>query len=366
MDHILEITAQFFTHACVALLSGYLSLSASLATGIQHILVKSELLAPSSIAKIDTLTPLPSRYSDQTPIPRILIDNAAYQEAAALGSTASSVSFSPASVADALVNIFCTYTEGKEFHATTGSGVFIDSKGIILTNAHVAQFLLLKQTRKNTRCVIRQGNPAQEKYIADLLYISPAWIHENANLIDAEAPSGTGERDYALLYIKNAIQGPLPSVFPALSFSTTYLKRNELKKFLVAGYPAKIFSEEGPRAELIPRVASTTLSDMFTFGSGKADVIAVHDSVVGEQGSSGGPLLTEDGTVLGLIVTKGSQKDGAHSLRAITLPYINQAILSETGFDLRSTLEGNIVRRSEIFKEALVPFLSSLLETEFH
>ena len=247
----------------------------------------------------------------------------------------------------------------------TFSCFFIDAKGIILTNAHVAQFLLLKETRDTARCVVRQGNPAQEKYLADILYISPQWIHANANLVDAKAPLGTGERDYALLYIKESIKGSLPQTFPAIAFDTTYLSRKDKgSAVLAAGYPAKIFGSEGPKAALTPRVASTTISTIFTFASGKADVIALQSSAVGEQGSSGGPIVSNAGTALGLIVTKGNRSDGEKSLRAITLAYISATILEETGFDLRATLQGNIARRSEIFKQALIPFLSTLLASE--
>ena len=70
-----------------------------------------------------------------------------------------------------------------------------------------------------------------------------------------------------------------------------------------------------------------------------------------------------DGTVRGLIVTKGDAlTDGTKSLRALSLAYINTTIREETGFDLPATLEENIPRRGEIFRKALVPFLSSLLE----
>jgi hypothetical protein len=229
----------------------------------------------------------------------------------------------------------------------------------------VAQFLLLTSKRENARCVKRQGDPAESKYEADLLYISPAWIHANAALIDAKAPTGTGERDYALLYVTKALHGTIPTVFPAARFDNTALTRDSLgSDIFVAGYPAQIFMSEGPDASLVPKVARTTITNIFTFGGGDADLMAIGDSVVGEQGSSGGPVLSKKGVVEGLIVTRGDTKDGERSLRAITIPYINKTIREETGFDLATTLEGNIARRSEIFKKALVPFLTSLLETE--
>lgn len=378
MHQLSEIVSAVLTHFCVALLSGYLSFSGFIAQIAQNTFVDTDQTEQSFVhthpqtASESTplteisLSSLPTKYQIGGPIPRILLENAAYQQAAIAGIAIKAPTYTDVEhVADALVNVYCTYHKGEELHAVTGSGVFIDTQGIILTNAHVAQFLLLTQTRKDARCVIRQGNPAQEKYVADLLYISPAWIHQNASLIDAAAPSGTGERDYALLYVKKALSGTLPSSFPALPFDEAFLTKNTVpRSVLAAGYPALLFEKEGPETKLIPRVASTTIAQLFTFNSGKADVLALHGSAVGEQGSSGGPILSPKGEIIGLIVTKGDEKDGERSLRAITLAYINQTILEETGFDLRTTLRGNLPRRSEIFKQALIPFLSSLLETE--
>ncbi len=368
-----------FLQGCISLLGGYVALSGYLASSLQETLVSLNLLtppAPIAVAvptKKEEVPPevvptkLPSHYEIGGPIPRILLENIEYQQAAVAGAGSSREEKRiAANVSDALVNIFCTYREGDRIRATTGSGVFIDSRGVILTNAHVAQFLLLTESRTDATCTIRQGDPAVEKYTADLLYISPAWVLENAKLVDDAAPTGTGERDYALLYVTGAIESDRPDEFPALAFNTTLLKHDVVgNKVLAAGYPAEIFKTEGPRAHLVPKVATTTVTELFTFGSKEADLMAISDSAVGEQGVSGGPVLHTNGTIMGLIVTRGNaEKNGTRSLRALTIPYINQTILEETGFDLRTTLEGNIARRSGIFKKALASFLSSLLERE--
>lgn len=377
--HFIDLFIQLLTKGSIAFLSGYLSLSGFLASSLEEHLVRVGFIEPLPTPPLSTekptdgasirtpVTTLPSRYERGGAIPRILLDNLSYQKAAVGGAGTSEIHEKKAvtDITEALVNVFCTYKKGEQLHAVTGSGVFIDDKGIILTNAHVAQFLLLAEQRTDARCAIRQGDPAKALYEADLLYISPAWIHENATLIDAKAPTGTGERDYALLYVTKSLTGPIPAVFPAVHFDSTPLRRDEKhSEVYVAGYPAQIFSTQGPKAPLSPKVANTTITEMFTFGDGDADLIAVGDSTVGEQGSSGGPVLAKNGAVKGLIVTRGDTKDGDRSLRALTMPYIDKTIREETGFDLATTLEGNISRRSEIFKKALVPFLSSLLETE--
>ena len=63
---------------------------------------------------------------------------------------------------EALVNVFCTTKSGGSFKPTTGSGVIIDERGVILTNAHVAQYYLLEDylVEDFVSCVIRTDSPA--------------------------------------------------------------------------------------------------------------------------------------------------------------------------------------------------------------
>ena len=370
----------FITQMSIAILSGYLAISGALAQVLEARLVAWHLMEPRSLvtsplSEEDIREPLatspdtlPSEYERGGPIPRILLENLEYQQAAVAGAGSGRAKdrAEKRRVEDALVNIFCAYRDGNQVRATTGSGAFIDEKGIVLTNAHVAQFLLIPEFKQQARCTIRQGDPAKDRYVADLLYISPAWVHKNAALIDDISPSGTGERDFALLYVTEGIDGEAPSTFPSLAFDVSNLAPSmRQEEVRAAGYPAEIFREEGPRADLVPRVSATKLIDLFTFGGGEADLISIGNSAVGEQGASGGPILSQEGAVIGLIVTKGDPvKEGEHSLRAITLAYINRTLKEDTGFDLATTLEGNIPRRAEIFQNALVPFLSALLKSE--
>ena len=266
-------------------------------------------------------------------------------------------------VEDAIVNIFCTAHTSESVRTVTGSGVFIDNQGIILTSAHVAQFLLLPKDDPQiaTRCVIRQGSPAISKYEAELLYISPAWIERNASQLSLDHPSGTGQDDFALLYVTDAFEGNVPDRFPALQPATS----TDLYITMVveaAGYPADRLTSENVQAPLVPTVATTTVSTLFTFAGKEIDLFAIAPSNVGREGSSGGPILDEDGTVIGLIATRGkNDKDGVQSLRAITLSYIDRILREETGLDLAQTLTGEIGLRAQIFRETIAPHLRELL-----
>ena len=103
----------------------------------------------------------------------------------------------------ALVNILCLTGGGGYFKPISGSGVFIDSRGIILTNAHIGQFFLLRDfpVKDNVTCTIRTGSPAQNTYTARLLYLPPVWIDANAKQITSQEAMGTGENDFALLLV---------------------------------------------------------------------------------------------------------------------------------------------------------------------
>ncbi|MEZ4194847.1 MAG: serine protease [Candidatus Paceibacterota bacterium] len=352
---------------------GYLAFTNYLADNIiaffdqyQHPTQFANTVEPEPEKSKGLLSALPTFFDNET-IPDILLKSAEYQKAAVIASDVNSVYVEEP--IDALVNIFCTFTTNNSIRTTTGTGFFVHSDGVIMTNAHVAQYLLLETTDLlgEADCLIRQGNPAVAEYRAELLYIPPAWVQKNASVIDAEIPTGTGERDYALLYVSESISNtPLPARFPALELDTELLPHSTKDmRVTAAGYPATDLIKNGSGTSLIPRQAETSISELYTFTSNYADVFSIRGSAVGAEGSSGGPIVNQDGKVIGMIATRGNDSvDGVGSLRAISVSHIHRTILEETGFSLSRNISGNLPYRSQVFRQTLSPFLITLLETE--
>jgi S1-C subfamily serine protease len=355
-----------FLEALVFVLVSYLSLTNSLATYIESWLPSEEATIETAVETDDSFLSLPTIFGQS--IPDILLRSNEYQQAA-LGAAAGLTGSTTEDPLSALVNIFCTFKTPEYIRTTTGTGFFIDPDGIIMTNAHIAQFLLLEKTDSfgEADCIVRNGSPAAARYRADLLYIPPTWMQENASLIDDAAPMGTGERDYALLYVSEDVaHWPLPAKFPSLSYDDELLSTSVRDEDVVAaGYPARDLIKNGANTDLLARKATTSISELYTFGSNYADVFSVRGSIVGAEGSSGGPVVDQDGNVIGMIATRGDDDvDGEGSLRAITLSHINRTIEEETGFSLTENLAGNLPYRAKIFADTMTPFLLEILEAE--
>ncbi len=252
----------------------------------------------------------------------------------------------------ALVNVLCRQTGSTPGKSISGSGVIIDPRGVILTNAHVAQYVLLSQDpRLNISCVIRAGAPATPRWIAETLFIPSVWVDAHANEINMAHPLGTGEHDYALLLITKSIDAsPLPVAFPFLSVDTREAIGFQGDQILVASYPTEFIGDIAAQFSLYPVTSITTIKQLLTFASNSVDLLSLGGVPGAQGGSSGGAVVNAWGFLVGLIsTTSEGETTATRDLRAISPSYINRDLVTQTGFDLATILGGNVFAQAQDF-----------------
>lgn len=269
-------------------------------------------------------------------------------------------------VLPSLVNILCT--GGNTFTGASGSGIVIDPRGVILTNAHVAQYFLLGEY--GVSCTIRVGAPAKERYTAELLFLPTQWAEKHAADLLKRQPTGTGEHDWALLRINGrtdlpAAQGTAqaggsqpPKTFPFIPFDTREHIAIKGDPVLLSSYPAGFLGGISIRRNLWPASTTTTVKDVFTFESGLVDIISLGGTIVAQSGSSGGAVVNQWGQLVGIIVTStlGSTTDD-RDLRAMTLAHIERSMFAHFGTNLAGFLNESLDVRAANFQENIRPYI---------
>ncbi len=286
------------------------------------------------------------------------LSSAPTASAPAPSSSDASLDAAAAALRGALVNIMCYAPVGSGLHSILGSGIFIDPKGIILTDAHVAQYFLLAD--HGVTCAVRTGSPAVDRYEAALVYISPAWIHANANVLTQSAPIGTGQYDFALLAVaKSATNAPLPATFPSVPLAETPPVPGT--PVVIASYGAQFLQTNQIQSDLFPTIVFGSVKDVFTFAVNSADVIALGGSAAAQEGSSGGGVVDANGTLIGSITT--STIEGAtdtRSLYAITASYIRSEYEREMGSSIDALLNQPVLYSVADFAQR-IPTLESII-----
>jgi hypothetical protein len=244
---------------------------------------------------------------------------------------------------NSLVNIICIPSSASPFRGVSGTGVIIDSRGLILTAAHLGQYFLVQDYPRadSMRCVVRTGGPAQDAYIASLVYLSPSWIEENPSTLFESQPKGTGEDDFAILAITgSATDTPLPSSFTFIPLSQTNATLGE--KIAIGSYAAQYLGSSQIEHDLYPTIVFNTIANRYTFDVDTPDVISVTGTPAAQEGSSGGGIVDAGSRLIGLITTSsitGDIKD--RTLHAITPLHIRASFEADTGFSLDYYLANN-------------------------
>ncbi len=264
-----------------------------------------------------------------------------------------------------IVNILCT-TKYGDLSPISGTGVIISSSGLILTNAHIAQYFLLKDFREKDylKCVGRTGSPAYPKYNLELVYISQNWVRANKSILKEQNPTGTGEDDFAFLRISGNIDESNNQTKSYIEPNTRELI-NVSEPVLLASYPAGFLGGLSILRDLNITSAVTNIQDIFTFKDGTIDLISVGGTVVSQKGSSGGLVVDKKTSLIGIITTSSEgSTTSSRGLNAITLAYINRALQRELSIDMRKFLELDHKTYAENFTATTGKELTKLITDE--
>lgn len=259
-----------------------------------------------------------------------------------------------------VVNIYCSRIIGNKIRKITGSGVVIDPSGVIITNAHVAEYFLLAQSGNNTDCFIRTGSPATSAYKAKLIYLPTAWVNANKNSLSLSTLTGTGENDYALLTITERVRKDAPNIpLTYLTTSNNYPTQNQ--NVFVAGYPAGFNDVKILDSALYELTKPTSINRLSSFTGSSADVINTGPTAVAEHGSSGGGVVDTNGALVALIAaTTIDNTTGQKNIQAISLPYIKQSIKNYSGKSFESFVS-NAQDEAYNFEKTTLPILANTL-----
>ena len=266
----------------------------------------------------------------------------------------------------AMVNILCTTKSGGYLNPLSGSGIIIDAKGVILTNAHVAQYFLLKDysTADFITCAIRTGSPTKPAYKAVPIYISEQWIKNNYKNITQDNYSESGESDYALLLITEMTDKELnlPQTFNYIDYETENLSINLDESMIIAGYPAGFLGGITIQKDLYLTATIEQVLNLYTFGQNTLDLISLGGTILAQKGTSGGAVVNSKNKLVAVAVTSTNELvTNKRDLRAITVSHINRSLTAELGVGLKEFLSINPLLLVEMFEKNKAPLLKEYL-----
>lgn len=253
-----------------------------------------------------------------------------------------------------VVNIYCVKRINNLIQTITGSAVAVGSDGVYLTNAHVAEYLLLESylPKGEVSCSLREGSPARETGKLKVVFLPTSWVNENKNNLSLSTPRGTGVNDYALVVLQNTDKN-------VSYFSLSSDSSQEKDELILLGYPARDGSVI--KNALYQSIEKVIVTDTFNFGETRIDALGTSPTTLAHVGSSGGAAVGSDGSLAGIMVATTKDKyTGKKNIRVITTAYIKSDIKKETGETLENIIK-NAHERAVVFERDIANKLAKIL-----
>ena len=281
---------------------------------------------------------------------------------------------------DAVVNLICKNGKyGKIL--TTGTGVVIDPRGVIITNAHVASDWLFTEKWSPFInpyvCSVRTGLKANgPAYEAEVLYIARDRILSEATEISDQSDDGYEKyapKDYALLVVTDTGDPDmaLPATFSYIPPYTGSIPQIGSSLYSI-GYPAR-FTDTGINFRMFasPLVVKETRTIVGTSGK---NIVAFQGVIAAQHGSSGGAIVNNQGQLVAIPtffdklrdcqveeVIKGecssigkTSEEGV--MNAITIKYVSDDLKKDIGLTLEEFVSrGNPKELANEFMETHTP-----------
>lgn len=241
-------------------------------------------------------------------------------------------------IKSATANIFCSIPKGNQIQKITGSAVAISNNGVLLTNAHVAEYILLENSAPNTNtlCYIRTGSPAKKAYKAEVVFLPREWIYTNKDNMKFGTLYGTGENDYALIYLTKKIQDSSATDLSYINIDSTNINKNE--SLILSGYP--VLGGTLNENSLYNISDNTKIQNIWRLNKTESDAVDTSYTTLAHQGSSGGTGASLSGQLKAIMVaTTVDPMTNKPNMRLISLGYISRDIESKTSKTLESIIQ---------------------------
>ncbi len=238
---------------------------------------------------------------------------------------------------EAVANILCGERIGSQIKYHTGSAVAISNEGVLITNAHVAEYVLLSEFGgSDFFCEVRAGSPASPAYKAKMLFMPSLWINANKNNLKYDSLSGTGENDYALIYLSEKTKNSTSSLLPT-EINLSGITKNQ--NIFISAYPAGFSSTNILLSSLSKANTNSKIKSIWPLGSARSAVFDTEPTLLAAGGASGGGIFAGSqliGIIGAVVIDKETTKP---AIRGISLEYISNQIKSESDKELSEFLK---------------------------